>query len=58
MLEIKELLDSILKNTLKKRFNLKFKLCFDEIFDDNEYVEYNNYEDSDSTKDFFCLFRS
>lgn len=43
MTEVKDLLDSILNNTLKERFNLKFKHCFDKIIDDIEYIEYDNY---------------
>ena len=42
MTEVKGLLDSILNNTLKERFNLKFKLCFDSIIDGMEYIEYDN----------------
>jgi len=41
--EIKELLDSILNNTFEERFNLTFKVCFDKIFNNNEYIEFNNY---------------
>jgi hypothetical protein len=41
--EVKELLDSILNNTFEERFNLKFKLCFNKIFNGNEYNEYDNY---------------
>jgi hypothetical protein len=40
--EVKELLDSILNNTLSERFNLHFKNCFDLIFDDMVYIEHNN----------------
>jgi len=43
MTEVKELLDSILNNTFEERFNLKFKVSFDKIFNDNEYTEYDNY---------------
>ena len=43
MSETKELLDSILDNTLKERFNLTFKYCFDKIFDDMEYIKYDTY---------------
>jgi len=43
MTEVKELLDSIMNNTLKKRFNLKFKHCFDKIFDEMKYIEFDNY---------------
>lgn len=41
--EVKELLDSILNNTFEELFNLKFKVCFDKIFKDNEYTKYDNY---------------
>jgi hypothetical protein len=41
--EVKELLDSILNNTFEERFNLKFKVSFDKIFNNNEYTEYDNY---------------
>lgn len=41
--EVKELLDSILNNTLKERFNLKFKVSFDKIIDCMEYIEYDTY---------------
>ena len=44
MTEVKELLDSILNNTLEERFNFKFKRCFDEIFDGMEYIKYNEYD--------------
>jgi hypothetical protein len=40
--EVKELLDSILNNTLKERFNLKLKHCLDKIIDNMEYIEYDN----------------
>jgi hypothetical protein len=43
MTEVKELLDSILNNTLKERFNLKFKASFDKIIDGMEYIEYDTY---------------
>ena len=43
MTEVKELLDSILNNALKERFNLNFKHCFDMIFDGMEYIKYDNY---------------
>jgi len=43
MSEVKELLDSILNNTFEERFNLVFKICFDKIFNNNEYIEFNNY---------------
>ena len=43
MFEVKELLDSILNNTLEGRFNLKFKYCFDVIFDGMEYIEFDDY---------------
>ena len=43
MSEVKELLDSILNNTFEERFNLKFKRCFDKIFNGNEYCEFDNY---------------
>lgn len=42
MAEVKKLLDSILNNTFEERFNLKFKLCFDSIFDGMVYIEYDN----------------
>jgi len=38
MSEIKELLDSILNNTLEERFNLTFKVCFDKIFNNNDFL--------------------
>ena len=41
--EVKKLLDSILNNTLKERFNLKFKQCFDKIIEDMKYIEYDTY---------------
>jgi hypothetical protein len=40
--EVKLLLDSILNNTFEERFNLKFKMCFDKIFNGNKYTEYDN----------------
>ena len=43
MLEVRELLDSILNNTFEERFNLIFKVCFDKIFNNNEYVKFDNY---------------
>jgi hypothetical protein len=43
MSEVKELLDSILNNNFEERFNLEFKVCFDKIFNCNEYTEYDNY---------------
>lgn len=43
MFEVKELLDSILNNTIEGRFNLKFKYCIDAIFDGMEYIEYDSY---------------
>lgn len=41
--ETKRLLDSIISNTFKERFNYKFKVCFDKIFDNIEYTEFNYY---------------
>jgi len=35
--EVKELFYSLLNNKLQEEFNLKFKYCFDCIFDNNEY---------------------
>lgn len=43
--DIKDLLDSILGGNFDKSFNLKFKRCFDYIFDGNEYEHISNYED-------------
>ena len=43
MNEARELLDSILNNPFKQRFNLIFKHCFDMIFHGMEYVEYDTY---------------
>ena len=40
--DTKELLDSILNNTLEDRFNLICKHCFDAIFEGMEYIEYDN----------------
>ena len=51
MSETKELLDSILNNTIEERFNLKFKYCFDKIFDKMEYIEYDNYSPEQNFKD-------
>lgn len=41
--EVKGLLDSILSNALKERFNLEFKHCFDKVIDNMEYIEHDNY---------------
>lgn len=43
MTEVKDLLNSILNNTLKERFNLKIKHCFDMIIVGMQYIEHNNY---------------
>jgi hypothetical protein len=49
MAECKELLDSVLNKTFTERFNVFFKKCFDVIFDDIKYVE---YDDSPPEKNF------
>jgi hypothetical protein len=41
--ESKELLDSILNNkTDNIKFTLTFKICFDKIFNNMEYIKYTN----------------
>jgi hypothetical protein len=45
MVETKELLDSILLNSVvKKDFDLIMKKSLDKIFDENEYLENSDYE--------------
>lgn len=41
MTEIKEILDKLLDG-FEEQFCLKYKISFDLIFDNNEYVEYND----------------
>ena len=42
VVDAKELLDCVLNNLLKERFNLKFKLCFDKIIDGTEYIKHED----------------
>lgn len=44
MSEAKDLLDIIILNEFKDRFDIKFKFCLDSILTDIVYVEYNNYD--------------
>ncbi|HMT02305.1 MAG TPA: hypothetical protein PKD00_03195 [Burkholderiales bacterium] len=46
--EIKKLLDAVLNNTLEGKFNLKFKEAFNKIFDDMQYIEYDNYKEENN----------
>lgn len=43
ILEIRELFNPIMDNRLDMNFSLIFKTSLDKIFDDNEYLEFNNY---------------
>lgn len=42
MKDIKELFDLVCNNKLNKSFDLKYKICFDMIFDGNEYIKIND----------------
>lgn len=42
MSEVRELLDSVLNNSFEEKFNLKYKVSFDKVFNDNEYIEFDD----------------
>jgi hypothetical protein len=43
MNDVKILLDNVLNNNLKEKFNYSVKRCLDSVFEGNQYIEYNGY---------------